>query len=136
MDIFGIFRDYALHDTELHEIECLDDGIALHFRNGIYQNDENGKETALTPACTMKLKIRDWDWRDLDYFTSVEQIKRKRVVRRDAYKLCRWLKIEPLKIYMQYHSYFGGALLMQGWTSNKEVFFEITEITDISLSFD
>ena len=136
MDVFGIFRDYALHDTELHEIECLDDGIALHFRNGIYQNDENGKETTLTPACTMKLTIRDWDWRDFDYLTSLEQIKRKRIITREPYKLHVWLKKEPLKIYMQYHSYFDEALLLQGWTSNKEIFFEVTNITDISLSFD
>lgn len=135
MDIFDVFREFALHDTKLHSIEIIENGVIFLFQDGIYKTDQTGKELFLTPKCTMCISICNFDKERSWEHVFVQQIKKHRIAEKSLLRLIDLLNNDPLNISMQYQSYFGNSILINGW-NNKGIFvLEISEIDKIICSF-
>ena len=53
------YKKYGLHDACITHVSIKNSDVILHFEGGVYQLDENGKETSLTPACHLIIKCVD-----------------------------------------------------------------------------
>ena len=130
-----IFEEYALHDTRLNGITICDDGIELLFCEGVYKTDEKGKELFLTPECTIKFSICDFDQKNYYRHITVSKIKKNKIFETDLLKLICLLKEAPLDIDMQYYSVFSNAVLIRGTIGKCKFDFEITEISEVAFLF-
>ena len=128
-------REYAFHDTNLHGVEVVENGVNLLFSEGIYRNDEHGKELFLTPRCEIRLQIRVFDPAKVWEHISVQKRKRKKVLDLDFSVFLGLFKKNALKIYMQYHSFFSQVIMFRGWIGETEIEWEITEVENVTLRF-
>lgn len=127
---------YGLHDTVISRIICTDDGIILEFDDGVYLLDDIGRETVLSKKCYLKVLINDFDRQNLFQHITVNLIRKKRIKEIEYDKFEALLTKNAFSVYSDYYCPFDDSLLIKGNIDKYGIDFEVSEIAELSYSFE
>ena len=127
---------YGLHDAQINKITCTDEGIILEFHNGVYILDDSGKETELSKKCYLELKINFFDSRKMYQSIQIYLIRKNRFREIEYAEFETMLSKSPITVYMDYYSPFADSLLIKGSMKQGGIEFIVTEIAELSFSFE
>lgn len=134
--IHEIKYQYGLHDTEINGIVCTNDGIIFEFDGGVYLLDDTGRETTLSKKCYLKIIINDFNREKMYEHISITLFNNKKIKEIEFDKFEALLSKDVFSVYLDYYCPFADSLLIKGDIDNYGVEFEITEIAEISYTFD
>lgn len=125
-----IFNDiqYGLHDTNIHQIEINQNGIIMHFNEGVYLLNEHNKETVLTNACRLYIRI--------DFFNSqapyehiiVSRIYKNKIKEIDIKEFFKYMKLNYFTVDLDFYSNFSNSILLKGYIDKFDFEIIISEI--------
>lgn len=124
---------YGLHDTKLTKIELKDSCIHLIFDGGVYNLDNDGKETSLTSKCVLILKLRESCLWDNLKFTKCRKNRIKEISFDDFSKM---LNDSAFDIECDYHSTFDNEILLKGYINKFKIEVVISNIIQHEFLFD
>ena len=127
---------YGLHDTVINKIVSTEVGIILQFDDGVYLLDDTGKETVLSKKCNLDLKINFFDKQNLYEHIEIKRIYKKKIeeIKYDEFEAL--LSKHTFSVYLDYYCPFGDSLLIKGSIDKYCIEFVVTEIAELSYSFE
>lgn len=127
---------YGLHDTEINRITRTDVGIILEFNNGVYLLDDTGKEIVLSKKCYLELKINFFDRQKMFEHIEIKRICKKKIKEIEYDEFEELLLKNTFSVYLDYYCPFGDSLLIKGSMDKYSIEFVVTEIAELSYSFE
>lgn len=127
---------YGLHDTTINKITCTDGGIILQFNDGVYLLDDTGKETVLSKKCYLELKINFFDKQNMHEHIKIKRICKKKIKEIEYDKFETLLSKNTFSVYLDYYCPFADSILIKGTIDKYGIEFEVTEIAELSYSFE
>lgn len=135
-DFMILQNKYGLHDTEINEISVTDKGIGLFFADGVYRLDDSGKETVLTPKCSLLIAIRDFDRNHLFEHIEIVLHEKKTVKEISLARLQDMLEdAGSISLDMDFYSQFSAAMLLKGYIGKNKLEITVSEIEGIEYLF-
>ena len=127
---------YGLHDTVINRIIRSDDGIILEFDDGVYLLDDLGHETVLSKKCYLELKINDFDKQNMFEHISINLDYKRKLKEIEYAEFETLLSKNTFSVYLDYYCPFGDSLLIKGSIGKYGIEFVVTEISELTFSFD
>ncbi len=127
---------YGLHDTVINRIIRIDDGIILEFDDGVFLLDDLGRETVLSKKCYLKVQINDFDRQNMFQHININLVRKNRIKDVEYDKFETLLSKNSFSVYLDYYCPFGDALLIKGNIDKYGIEFEVSEIAELSFTFD
>ena len=127
---------YGLHDTVINRIIRTDDGIVLEFDDGVYLLDGTGRETVLSKKCYLELKINDFDRRNMFEHISITLDYKRKLKEIEYAEFETMLSKNAFSVYLDYYCPFADSLLIKGSIDKYGIKFVVTEIAELTYSFD
>ena len=127
---------YGLHDTVINRINCTKSGIILEFDNGVYLLDETGRETVLSNKCYLKIEINFFNRRKMFEHIEIKRICKNKIEEIEYAEFESLLSKHPFSVYLDYYCPFANSLLIKGSIDEYGIEFVVTEIAELSYSFD
>ena len=127
---------YGLHDTVINRITRTDDGIILEFDNGVYLLDDMGHESVLSKKCYLELKINSFDRQNMFEHISINLEYKRRLKEIEYAEFEALLSKNTFSVYMDYYCPFGNSLLIKGSIDKYGIEFAVTEVAELTYSFD
>ena len=127
---------YGLHDTVINRIIRTDDGIVLEFDDGVYLLDDKGHETVLSKKCYLKLKINEFDRQNMFQHISINLDYKRKLKEIEYAEFETLLSKNTFSVYLDYYCPFGDSLLIKGSIDKYGIEFVVTEIAELTYSFD
>ena len=135
-EVHEVKYQYGLHDTVINRITRTDDGIILEFDNGVYLLDDTGKETVLSKKCYLELKINCFNRQNMYEHICINLIKKRKLKEIEYSEFECMLTKSNVDVYLDYYCPFADSLLIKGKMKQGEIEFVVTEIAELSYSFD
>lgn len=127
---------YGLHDTVINKITRTNVGIILEFDDGVYLLDDTGKETVLSKKCNLELKINFFDRQKMYEHIEIKRICKKKIEEIEYEEFEALLSKNAFAVYLDYYCPFGDSLLIKGAIGKYGIEFVVTEIAELSYSFE
>ena len=127
---------YGLHDTVINRITRTDVGIIFEFDDGVYLLDSTGKETALSKNCKLELKINYFDVQKMYEHIEIKRILKNKIEEIEYAEFEELLSKNIFSVYLDYYCPFGDSLLIKGSIGKYGIEFVVTEIAELSYSFE
>ncbi len=124
---------YVLHDAEVNNIVCTEDGIELIFDKGVYVKTEQGNDYELLSPCRMIINIKYFDRSKLYEHISIikhRNFKGKYIEYEDLLKL---IEKHSFRIYIDYYSFFADSISLSGDCGDYGINLTITEVDKIDI---
>lgn len=127
---------YGLHDTIINRITRTNVGIILEFNDGVYLLDDTGKETVLSKKCNLELKINFFDRQKMYEHIEIKRICKKKIEEIEYDEFEALLSKNTFTVYLDYYRPFGDSVLIKGSIGKYGIEFVVTEIAELSYSFE
>ena len=127
---------YGLHDTVINRITRTDDGIILEFDNGVYLLDDTEKETVLSKKCYLELKINFFDRQKMYEHICINLIHKRKIKTIEYSEFECMLEKSDIDVSLDYYCPFADSFLIKGNMKQGEIEFVVTEIAELSYSFE
>ena len=127
---------YSLHDTVLNKIAFDRSGITLHFKNGVYLLDNDGRETELSGPCRIAVTINKFNSMNKYEHITVTKTAKSKIDEIDIERFIKMLDENSFRIDSDYYSFFGSSILLKGYIGKYAIEFIITEIEKAEYLFD
>ena len=127
---------YGLHDTAINRITRTDDGIILEFDDGVYLLDDTGREAALSKKCCLALKIYSFDKQNMYEHIHITLIKNRKIKEIEYAEFEKMLAKSKFEVDLDYYCPFADSLLIKGHIDTFGIEFTVTEIAELSYSFE
>ncbi len=126
------YKKYGLHDACITHVSIKNSDVILHFEGGVYQLDENGKETSLTPACQLIIKCVDDNF---DQHIIIERCykRKKSEIGIEIYQ--KLMSENVFDIDIDYYSLFAKSILLKGYIGKDQINVIISDISGIEIIF-
>lgn len=128
---FEQLSHYGFHDTEITSFDNEGLVVYLNFDEGIYNLDELGRESALTPPLTISIKVNS----SFNYIDEAIEIKKygRKMTYIDFSSFKNYLIKKSFGIMFDYYSIFNNSILFVGDCGEEEITISIKDIEEISI---
>lgn len=112
---------YGLHDCVVERIYVQNNSLVFYFNTGVYNLNEKGTETTKTAECLMCLEIENLNTKQMWEHIEIAKINKNKISETDYEEFVEEVDKCKFEIMENYLSYFGNRILLEGYTSKKQM---------------
>ena len=127
---------YGLHDCKLNKMEIKNGILCLYFNQGVYELNEDGKETSLTGSCILSMQLAEIS-NSLNLSEQIDVVKiskgKKFDVEYETFE--KILNKFEFDVAINYYSYFCNTIMLKGYIRSAEYEITIPMVRRVSFEF-